>query len=62
MNPFELLGDMLERLHKRSPIAAYFVAVLIAAGCTLALAYLNADGSAASEFTQVHISNAGAKT
>jgi hypothetical protein len=56
--PFDYLGALLERLHKRSPIAAYFVALLIAAACTLAVAYLNADGSSASQFP----STVGAKT
>lgn len=42
--PFDYLGDLLERLHKRSPIAAYFVAVLIAAGATYVIALLNQDG------------------
>ncbi|WP_186126409.1 hypothetical protein [Burkholderia gladioli] len=43
--PFDWLGDLLERLHKRSPIAGYLVAVAIAAGAVMALAYLNQDGS-----------------
>ena len=42
--PFDYLGDLLERLHKRSPVAAYFVAVLIAAGATYVIARLNQDG------------------
>lgn len=40
MNPFE----WLDRLHARSPIAAFLVALVISAACMLALAYLNADG------------------
>jgi hypothetical protein len=51
--PFDHLGALLDRLHRRSPIAAYFVALAIAAACTLALAYLNADGSHAA--ASVHI-------
>lgn len=43
--PFDYLGDLLERLHKRSPIAAYLVAVAIAAASVIAPAYLNQDGS-----------------
>ncbi len=43
--PFDWLGDLLERLHKRSPIAAYLVAVAIAVASVMALAYLNQDGS-----------------
>ncbi|WP_175427772.1 hypothetical protein [Burkholderia gladioli] len=43
--PFDYLGDLLERLHKRSPVVAYLVAVAIAAGAVMALAYLNQDGS-----------------
>lgn len=42
--PFDWLGDLLERLHKRSPIAGYLVAVLIAAGATYVIARLNQDG------------------
>lgn len=56
--PFDFLGDLLERLHKRSPVAAYCVALLIVAACTLGLAYLNADGSSASHL----LSTVGAKT
>lgn len=36
----------LERLHARSPFAAFLVAMLIAALCTIALALLNQDGPA----------------
>lgn len=46
--PFDLLGDALDRLHKRSPAAAYLLALAIAAIGTIALACLNADGSAVS--------------
>ena len=56
MTPFDILAAWLERLHKRSRIAAYLVAVLVAAACTLALAYLNADGTSASELSQVPLS------
>jgi hypothetical protein len=41
--PFDYLGAFLDRLHKRSPLAAYVVAVLIAAVCTVGLAALNQD-------------------
>jgi hypothetical protein len=41
--PFDLLGAFLDRLHKRSPLAAYVVAVAIAAACTVGLAALNQD-------------------
>lgn len=43
--PFDWLGDLLERLHKCSPVAAYLVAVAIAAASVMVLAYLNQDGS-----------------
>jgi len=45
MTLFDHLGTLLERLHARSPVAAYFAALAIAAACTFALAYLNQDGS-----------------
>ncbi|WP_186194489.1 hypothetical protein [Burkholderia gladioli] len=45
--PFDWLGDLLERLHKRSPVAGYLVAVLIAAGATYVIARLNQDGMSA---------------
>lgn len=45
MTPFDLLGDWLERLHKRSPFVAYIIAVAIAAACTIAAASLNQDGT-----------------
>lgn len=43
--PFDYLGALLDRIHARSPIVAYFVALAIAAVCILAVAYLNQDGS-----------------
>lgn len=46
MTPFDLLGDWLEHLHKRSPFVAYIIAVAIAAACTIAAASLNQDGTA----------------
>ncbi|MEX3555818.1 MAG: hypothetical protein VB131_04190 [Burkholderia gladioli] len=46
MTPFDLLGALLERIHARSPVAAYVVAVAIAAACALTAAYLNQDGVA----------------
>ncbi|WP_166676701.1 hypothetical protein [Paraburkholderia caballeronis] len=52
--PFDYLVALLERLHARSPVAAYFVALAIAAVCMLALAYLNADGSAVGALPGVH--------
>lgn len=58
MNPFDLLGGFLDRIHKRSPAVAYLVAVLIATACVIAATYLDADGSAASQFP----STVGAKT
>lgn len=45
MNPFELLGTFLDRLHKRSPVLAFLVAVLIAVACTALAAWLNQDGT-----------------
>ncbi|WP_293033979.1 hypothetical protein [Paraburkholderia sp.] len=48
MTPFDYLGALLDRIHARSPIAAYLVALLIAAVCAIALALLNADGSSVS--------------
>jgi len=62
MTFFDLLGGLLDRLHKRSPAASYVVAVLIAASCALAITYLNADGSPAGELAQVPHSTVGAKT
>lgn len=52
MTPFDYLGALLDRLHRRSPVAAYLVALAIAAVCTLAIAYPNQDGS--SVITGVH--------
>ncbi len=46
MTPFDLLGALLDGLHKRSPIFAYVVAVAIAAACAFTAAYLNQDGTA----------------
>ncbi|MEX3628123.1 MAG: hypothetical protein VB138_00295 [Burkholderia sp.] len=53
MTPFFFVGalidrfaQLLERLHARSPVAAYLFAMLIAALCTIALALLNQDGTA----------------
>ncbi|MEK6418458.1 MAG: hypothetical protein V4801_02560 [Burkholderia gladioli] len=43
--PFDLLAALLDRLHKRSPIAAYLVALAIAAGAMMAIAMLNQDGA-----------------
>lgn len=54
MNPFELLGTFLDRLHKRSPALAFLVAVLIAVVCTAMAAYLNQDGAAVIATTGVH--------
>lgn len=45
--PFDLLDALLDRLHHRSPVLAHFVAIAIVAACTLAIAYLNQDGSSA---------------
>lgn len=45
MNPFELLGIFLDRLHKRSQALAFLVAVLIAVACTAMAAWLNQDSS-----------------
>ncbi len=44
MNPITYFCSALDRLHKRSPIAGYLVAVLIAAGATYVIARLNQDG------------------
>ncbi|MDR3100786.1 MAG: hypothetical protein LBV73_27450 [Paraburkholderia sp.] len=54
MTPFDYLAALLDRLHKRSPLAAYFIALVIAAVCTIALACLNADGSNAIAISGVH--------
>lgn len=43
--PFDYLGDVLDRLHKRSPALAFLVAILIAVACTALAAWLNQDGS-----------------
>ncbi|MEX3630425.1 MAG: hypothetical protein VB138_14230 [Burkholderia sp.] len=51
MTPFDILGDWLERLRKRSPIVAYVVAVAIAAACTIAATSLNQDGTAVATTT-----------
>lgn len=53
MNPFDLLGKWLDRLHARSPILAFLGAILIAVACTLLAAYLNEDGSSVA-LTGVH--------
>jgi len=45
MNPFDALDALLERIHKRSPVLAFLVAIAISAACMFAIAYLNADGS-----------------
>ncbi|HDR9029923.1 TPA: hypothetical protein QDB14_004145 [Burkholderia vietnamiensis] len=45
MTPFDYLGAALDRIHARSPLAAYLVALLIAAACAIALALLNQDGT-----------------
>lgn len=45
MTPFDYLAALLEHIHARSPVAAYIVALAIAAACTAALAFLNADGT-----------------
>ncbi|PVX84319.1 transposase domain-containing protein [Paraburkholderia unamae] len=52
--PFDYLADVLERIHARSPIAAYLVALVIAVLCTIALANLNADGSSVIPHPGVH--------
>ncbi|MBB3257673.1 hypothetical protein F4827_002538 [Paraburkholderia bannensis] len=44
--PFDFLGDMLDRLHKRSPVLGFLVAILIAVACTALAAYLNQVGAA----------------
>jgi hypothetical protein len=44
--PFDLLGDVLDRLHRRSPVLGFLVAILIAVACTALAAYLNQDGAA----------------
>ncbi|WP_412021505.1 hypothetical protein [Burkholderia cepacia] len=44
MTPFDFLGALLDRIHARSPVAAYLLALLIAAACAIALALLNQDG------------------
>lgn len=54
MTPFDWLSAVLDRIHRRSPLAAFFVALLIAAACALTLAYLNADGSAVAPLPGVH--------
>ena len=41
----DCFSRFLDRLHERSPVVAYFVALLIAALCTIALALLNQDGT-----------------
>ena len=46
MTPFDYLSALLERIHARSPVAAYLLALLIAAACAIALAFLNQDGTA----------------
>jgi len=44
-SPFDYLAALLEHLHARSPLAAYLVALALAVACTIALAYLNQDGT-----------------
>ncbi|MEX3614446.1 MAG: hypothetical protein VB141_12000 [Burkholderia gladioli] len=46
MTPFDYLGALLDRIHAWNPVAGYLAALVIAAACALALAFLNADGSA----------------
>ncbi|WP_175785514.1 hypothetical protein [Burkholderia ambifaria] len=46
MTPFDYLGAWLERIRERSPVAAYLVAMAIAALCTYTAACLNQDGPA----------------
>ena len=55
MTPIFLIGALidrfarfLERLHARSPFAAFLIAMLIAAVCTIVLALLNQDCAAVS--------------
>ncbi|MBR8073518.1 hypothetical protein KDX14_28730 [Burkholderia cenocepacia] len=45
MNPITYFCGALDRLFERSPVAAYFVALAIAALCTLVIALLNQDGT-----------------
>ncbi|EGD06614.1 hypothetical protein B1M_00510 [Burkholderia sp. TJI49] len=44
MNPITYLCGALDRLFERSPVAGIVVAIVIAAGCVIAIAYLNQDG------------------
>lgn len=45
MTPFDILGALLDRLHARSPVLGFLVAILIAVVCTALAAWLNQDGA-----------------
>jgi len=45
MNPITYFCDALDRLFERRPVAGIIVAILLAFGCMVAIAYLNQDGT-----------------